>query len=201
MTRLVADDSDEAYTAHFNHERVRGLLVVEPSVLPPGGIVLVPYDEQWPVTFGRIAAMIRWVLGDGALQIEHVGSTSVPGLSAKPIIDVALAVADPTNEPAYVPQLESAGFVFRVREPDWHQHRLFRLENPACNLHVFAKGSPEIERYLLFRDRLRSVEEERTAYDRKKEALAQRPWRYMQQYADAKSDIVEGVIERARQAR
>jgi GrpB-like predicted nucleotidyltransferase (UPF0157 family) len=195
MTRLVASGDGAEMEA-----KLKEVVIGGPTELPPEGIVLEPYNAAWPVMFEQLAARVRDVLGDRVLLLEHIGSTAVPGLSAKPIIDVVLAVADPGDEAAYVPQLESAGFVLRVREPSWHQHRLLKHGDPVCNLHVFPAGCPEIRRDLLFRDRLRSVPEERGAYEREKLALVKRRWRYMQQYADAKSDIVEAIIARAEQA-
>src|SRR5690242_6759957 len=102
-----------------------------------GPVVLVDYDPEWPRLFEREETRIRDALGDAALQVEHTGSTSIPGLAAKPIIDVLLVVADSADEAAYVPALERAGYVLRVREPDWSEHRLLKDTNPSVNLHVF----------------------------------------------------------------
>ena len=113
---------------------------------------------------------MRGALGAGALAIEHLGSTSVPGLPAKPVIDVVLTVEDPAREAAYVPPLEAAGFVFRLREPDWYGHRLLVAGPgngiPAANIHVFAPGCPETSRMLAFRQWLRTHEADRSAYAR-----------------------------------
>ena len=130
--------------------------------------------------------------------MEHVGSTSVQGLAAKPIIDILLLVSDPSDEDAYVPQLEAAGYLLHGREPGWHQHRLLRGTEPPANVHVFAIGSSEVERMLLFRDRLRTHPDERELYERAKRELAARRWGYVQDYADAKSQVVEEIIARAR---
>jgi GrpB-like predicted nucleotidyltransferase (UPF0157 family) len=130
--------------------------------------------------------------------VENVGSTSVPGLAAKPIIDILLLVSDPADEDAYVPQLEAAGYLLHGREPGWHQHRLLRGTEPPANVHVFAIGSSEVERMLLFRDRLRAHPDERELYERAKRELAARRWGYVQDYADAKSQVVEEIIARAR---
>jgi GrpB-like predicted nucleotidyltransferase (UPF0157 family) len=162
-----------------------------------GPIVLVDYDPTWPRLFAREAERTRSALGDGVLGLEHVGSTSVPGLTAKPIIDIVLVVADSAHEPSYVPQLESAGYVLRIREPDWFQHRLFKGPDTNINMHVFSAGCPEIDRMLRFRDWLRDHDEDRVLYEHEKRALAQRAWRYVQGYADAKSRIVEEILGRA----
>ncbi len=132
------------------------------------------------------------------LQLVHVGSTSVPGLASKPIIDICLVVADPSDEAAYVPALEAAGYTLRIREPEWFEHRLFKGPDTDVNLHVYPKGCPEIERYLLFRDQLRTNAADRELYERTKRELAQRNWRYVQNYADAKTEVVEAIIGRAR---
>jgi GrpB-like predicted nucleotidyltransferase (UPF0157 family) len=118
-------------------------------------ITLVAYDPGWPRLFSREADRLRSVLGDAALRIEHVGSTSVPGLMAKPIIDILLVVPDSADEPRYVPQLQGAGYVLRIREPEWFEHRLFKGPDTAINLHVFSPGATEVQRMLRFRDRLR----------------------------------------------
>jgi GrpB-like predicted nucleotidyltransferase (UPF0157 family) len=160
-------------------------------------VTLVDPDPAWPALFATEARRIRQALGDRAMLVAHVGSTSVPGLIAKPIVDVVLAVDDSADEPAYLPALEAAGYVLRIREPGWHEHRLLNGPDTAVNLHVFSAGSPEIERMLLFRDRLRSSGEDRERYAAAKRALAGPEWRQVQDYADAKSTIVEEIIARA----
>src|SRR5260370_9961577 len=97
-------------------------------------ITLVEYDLVWPENFAHEAKRIKTALGERAIKVEHVGSTSVPGLVAKPIIDILLVVADSADEPSYVPALEAPGYVLRIREPDWHQHRL--LKGPDTNLNL-----------------------------------------------------------------
>jgi len=133
-----------------------------------------------------------------AAVVEHVGSTSVPGLVAKPILDVLLLVPDPADEAAYVPRLEAAGFLLYVREPGWHEHRFLRAHDPEVQVHVFAVGSSEAERMLLFRDRIRAHEGDRRLYEETKRRLAVQHWERVQDYADAKSEVVEAVIARAR---
>ena len=164
-------------------------------------ITLAEYDPEWPVLFDREAARIRVVLGDTAVRVEHVGSTSVPGLAAKPIIDILLAVPDSANEQAYVPALESAGDVLRSREPDWFEQRLFKGPDTNINLHVFTVGAAEIDRMLLFRDWLRADDADRDAYLQVKRDLAKRSWRHVQHYADSKTAIVQQILARAAAAR
>ena len=169
---------------------------------PPssGPVVLVESDPEWPRLFEREAERIRAALGERALQIEHTGSTSIPGLAAKPVIDILLVVADSAEEAAYVPPLEAAGYVLCIREPDWFEHRVVKGTDPTANVHVFSTGCVEIERMLLFRDRLRANDAERELYEETKRELARREWKFVQHYADAKSEVVEAIIERARTA-
>jgi GrpB-like predicted nucleotidyltransferase (UPF0157 family) len=140
---------------------------------------------------------VRAALGEGVLVLEHVGSTSVPELAAKPRIDMLLVVADSANEAAYVPVLEAAGYELQIREPDWYEHRMFKGPDTAVNLHVFSPGCPEVERMLLFRDWLRGNEADRHLYERTKRELARRSWTYAQHYADSKAPVVEEIIARA----
>lgn len=161
-------------------------------------IQVVDYDPEWPALFEREAARIRSVLGERVLRLEHTGSTSVPGLAAKPIIDMTLAVPDSADEAAYVPDMEGVGYVLRIREPEWYEHRLFKGPDTDVNLHVFSAGCEEIERMLLFRDWLRANDADRALYQRSKRELAARDWKYVQNYADAKTAVVEEIIARAR---
>jgi GrpB-like predicted nucleotidyltransferase (UPF0157 family) len=182
--------------APMTEEEIRAAWVTEPPRLV-GRIEVVDYDPEWPRLFEREADRIRAVLGKRAVQLEHVGSTSVPGLAAKPIIDIMLVVPDSGDELAYVPDLEAAGYVLVIREAERQQHRVFKGPDTNVNLHVYSPGSPEIERYLIFRDRLRSDPADRERYQRVKRELARRDWRYVQQYADAKTEVVEEIIARA----
>ena len=128
---------------------------------------------------------------------EHAGSTSVPGLAAKPVIDIVLAVPDSSDEGAYVPALEAAGYVLRIREPDWYEHRLFKGPDTNVNVHVFYEGCEEIARMLAFRDHMRVNDADRELYERTKRELAAREWEFVQDYADAKTDVVKEIVARA----
>lgn len=175
-----------------------------------GTIAIVPYDNQWPVLYQRERTRIVEALGDRALSIDHVGSTSVPGLSAKPIIDIMLIVADCADEAVYVLDLLAAGYVLRIREPAKYAngtfdglgpHRVFKGSGIDLNLHVWSQYSPEIERNLIFRDWLRAHPEDLEIYEQTKLALAKRNWDNVQQYADAKTEVIEQIRNRARAAR
>ncbi|MGY2091129.1 GrpB family protein [Nocardia gipuzkoensis] len=167
-------------------------------------VVLEEYNPAWPDWYAEEEAVIRASLGAVALRIEHTGSTSVPGLAAKPLIDILLLVPDTTDEPAYLPALEAAGYTLRIRQPGWYQHRCLvrRVDTGASrdvNLHVLSpeSGAPEIERILAFRDRLRTHDSDREYYERTKRQLAQRDWKFVQHYANAKSAVIEEILGRA----
>jgi len=155
------------------------------------------YDPTWPELFSREERRIRKALGDRVIRLEHVGSTSVPGLAAKPIIDILLVVADSGDESSYVPALEAQGYVLRIREVEWYQHRLLNGPDTNINLHVFSAGAAEIDRMLTFRDLLRTNAETRELYARTKHELARRTWKYVQNYADAKSEIIQQILASA----
>ena len=173
----------------------------EPWSVP---VVLHDPDPTWAATFTVDAAALRGVLGPVALAVDHVGSTSVPGLPAKPLIDILLQVPDSADEAAYVPALEPLGYWLQLREPDWLEHRvLYRRTAKGSthdvNLHVLSPGtgSAEIARMLTFRDRLRADAHDRDRYAAVKRELATHRWRQVQDYADAKSDVIEEILARA----
>jgi len=178
-------------------ENLAKVTIGAPQVLA-GQIEIRDYDPRWPDLYAREAERIRSALGDRVVRLEHGGSTSVPGLPAKPIVDIVLEVPDSSDEPAYVPELEAAGYVRRIREPDWLEHRLFKGPDTNINLHVFSAGCPETDQMLLFRDWLRANEADRDLYVRAKRELAAREWKYTQQYADAKTAVVKEILARAR---
>jgi GrpB-like predicted nucleotidyltransferase (UPF0157 family) len=158
------------------------------------------YDPDWSKKFEMHAGLIRESLGKAAERLEHVGSTSVPGLAAKPIIDILLVVEDSADEDSYLPLMEGAGYVLRVREPDFHEHRMFRTPARDVHVHVLSRGSREVDRLLTFRDRLRSNVGERKEYEAVKRSLAGQPWPDMNAYAAAKSETVERIIAAAESA-
>jgi GrpB-like predicted nucleotidyltransferase (UPF0157 family) len=160
-------------------------------------IVVVDYDPGWPQRFELERQKILGALGERALSVDHIGSTSVPGLAAKPIIDICLAVSDSSDEESYLAPLEAVGYELRVREPDFHEHRMVRTHALDVHVHIFTQGSGEIDRYLVFRDWLRSHDADRELYASMKRDLAERDWPTMQHYADAKTDVVEAIIRRS----
>jgi len=167
---------------------------------PVRGIAIEAYDPGWPQRFDELERRIADALGDRALSVEHVGSTSVPGLAAKPIIDVDLIVPDSSDEDAYVPALESAGFVLRVREPWWYEHRCLVFADPRCNLHVFSPGCAEAARHRIFRDWLRANPADLDLYrDAKVTAAHEANARdeHVMEYNARKQGVIREIYDRA----
>ena len=157
-------------------------------------IILCTYDPAWAKDFEAERRKIEVALGLLPHRVEHVGSTSVAGLAAKPIIDLQLGVPNVEDEDAYLPHLEPAGYTLRVRE---HGHRMLRTASLKAHLHVCDAGSDWERRHLLFRDWLRRSPEDRRSYDLAKRELARRDWPTMNHYADAKSEVITAIFIRA----
>lgn len=174
------------------------------SGLPRAPIALVDHDSSWNEQYSHLSELILSALGPLALGIEHVGSTSVPGLAAKPIIDIALVVPSPGEEIAYRPHLHSIDFELVIREPAWYQHRMFKhidagtgtLLTPLCNLHVFGPRCPEVARMRIFRDRLRSHPDDRDRYQEAKlrsVAKANAAGETVMEYNARKHDVIRDI--------
>ena len=160
-------------------------------------LIHVPYSEEWPVAFEIEKQKIAKALGANALRIDHIGSTSVPGLLAKPVIDIQVSVANPDDESLYIPLLEEAGYHLRVREPG---HRMLRTFDPmTVHIHICHVGSDWERRHLLFRDWLRENESDRDAYAKLKVSLQEVDWETLDDYAEAKGPIIAEITERAEQ--
>jgi GrpB-like predicted nucleotidyltransferase (UPF0157 family) len=187
---------DESTAAERRDAEVERMTIGAPDLLN-SQIELAEYDPAWPEQYAELERTIRDALGEQVRLIEHCGSTSVPGLPAKPRIDIVLAVPDSSSEADYVPHLEANGFWLRIREPDWFEHRVFKFAEPDVNLHVFTEGCSEIEKMLVFRDWLRSHPDDRDLYASEKRRLAAQTWKYTQHYADAKSTVVQEILARA----
>jgi GrpB-like predicted nucleotidyltransferase (UPF0157 family) len=162
-----------------------------------GRVQIVSYDREWPRLYEREAERLRAVLGAQVVLLEHVGSTSVPGLPAKPIIDIDLRVADTADEDAYLPALTAAGYQLVIREPDWYGHRVFKGPDTDINLHVFGRQTEEIERHLLLRDWMRAHPEDRDLYRDAKLALAKQTFSTIYEYSNAKTAVVIEILKRA----
>ena len=160
-------------------------------------IRIVDYDPRWPAKFQTHAELISSALDDRAVAIEHIGSTSVTGLAAKPIIDILLVVEHSEDEASYLARLEAAGYTLRVREPEFHEHRMLRTPELDVHVHVYSRGCPEIERYLTFRNRLRNNANNRQLYESTKRRLSAEDWSDMNEYADAKGEVIEGILAQA----
>lgn len=162
---------------------------------PTDKLVIHAPDPAWPHLFAQHESRIRAALGDAASDIHHVGSTSVPDLAAKAIIDILLVVEDITDEEQYVEPLVAAGYVLRVREPG---HRLLRTPQRDVHIHVHEPDHPESVEFLLFRDHLRRDAADRALYEATKRSLLSQEWTHMQAYADAKQPVIAAIKARAR---
>ena len=164
------------------------------------GIEVTDPAPDWPRQYDSLAARIRQALGWRVLQLEHTGSTSVPGLPAKPIIDIDLTVADPDREQDYVPALEAIGFQLVIREPWWYGHRQLRADGPRCNLHVFGFDSPEPVRHRIFRDWLRGNTDDRDRYaaaKRQAASEANAAAEHVMHYNARKEQVIREIYGRA----
>lgn len=164
---------------------------------PPASetVVIAPYDPDWPRRYQTLATAIRTALGDTALDVQHVGSTSVEGLAAKDVIDIDLTVADPRDENRYLPPLEELGYYLTVREPSFHEHRCLRLATPRANLHVFPPECPEVIRHRMFRDWLRTHPDDRRLYENAKRAAIPGGGHVMD-YNARKQDVIREIYDR-----
>lgn len=160
----------------------------------PTHIVIVDYDPAWPPRYEQERSRIERALKGRARRIEHVGSTSVPGLAAKPIIDILVTLDDVEQDEALIRDLEAAGYPLRVHEP---AHRMFRTPERDVHIHVFDDDASDVERQLLLRERLRRSESDRALYAATKRELAEREWSDMNYYADAKSEVIREIMSRA----
>jgi GrpB-like predicted nucleotidyltransferase (UPF0157 family) len=187
-------------TSFDDSEPPPGLDPWVPGARPDTGIEIAEPDPAWPQRYDELAARIRGALGWRALQLEHVGSTSVPGLPAKPVIDIDLTVADPDREADYVPALEKIDFRLVIREPWWYGHRVLLTDEPRCNLHVFGLDSPETVRHRIFRDWLRGNPGERERYAQAKRqaaAAANAAGEHVMEYNARKQQVVREIYHRA----
>jgi len=177
---------EEVDAARIDHES----WAVEP-------VEVVRPDPAWTVRFDTVSERVRAALGERVLGLEHVGSTSVPGLWAKPVIDVDLIVASSADEDTWLPDLEAAGFVLRVREPGWEEHRLVRGEDPTSNVHVWSVGAKEPRKHAMFRDWLRTHDDDRALYADAKRAAAARGFTDVMQYNNEKAWVIYDIYEKA----
>ena len=171
-----------------------------PGTAPATGIEVTDPDPVWPRRYDDLAGRIREALGWRVLQLEHVGSTSVPGLAAKPVIDIDLTVADPGREQDYVPALETIGFRLVIREPWRYGHRALVADEPRSNLHVYGFDSPEPVRHRIFRDWLRGNPGDRDRYAATKHQAASEAnagGEHVMQYNARKQRVIREIYHRA----
>jgi GrpB-like predicted nucleotidyltransferase (UPF0157 family) len=159
-------------------------------------IVIEDYDPAWADRFAAARSSLRDVLGGLVVNVEHVGSTSVPGLAAKPIIDIDLVIEDTTEEARYLAPLERLGYRLVLREPWWYGHRMLVGPDEDVNLHVWPRGAPEPVRHTLFRDWLRSHPGDRDLYARTKRRLARDTAQQPGDYSLAKNDVIDAIYAR-----
>jgi GrpB-like predicted nucleotidyltransferase (UPF0157 family) len=180
---------------HGTPEQMANALVREP---PRGwrSVVIEDYDPAWADRFAAVSAALHDVLGDKIIGLEHVGSTSVPGLAAKPIVDVDLLVADTADESHYLPALEGLGYCLVLREPWWYGHRMLVDAAEDIHLHIWPQDAPEPVRHRLFRDWLRTHPEDRELYASTKRRLARETADGSADYTFAKSDVIDDIYTR-----
>ncbi|KAK1561691.1 grpb/dephospho-CoA kinase [Colletotrichum navitas] len=168
-------------------------------------LAIEPPNPEWPAQFEKIKSLIDGALGPVALSVNHVGSTSVPRLPAKAVIDIDLVVADPTDEDAYAPALERVGFQFLVREPEWHEHRFFAMYQPYhCNLHVFKEGTAELVRHIIMKEWLIANDDDRELYARTKMEAAEVSNSLREEVMDynlRKENVIREILQRAFKAK
>lgn len=164
---------------------------------PPAETVeVVTYDSSWIAVYAEVASSIEKELGASVQKIDHIGSTAIPGIAAKPVIDIDLTVADPTDEKNYLPALENLGFRLIVREPRFHGHRLCHLEHPRVNLHIFGPNCPETIRHLLFRNWLRQSEDDRQLYSNAKLEAVKGCSVDIEKYHENKKKVVHEIYQK-----
>ena len=157
-------------------------------------VVLTPYDPSWPTRYEAQQQRLLAALGAKARRIEHIGSTAVPGLVAKPVLDVLLVVDDVQDEGSYLELLEADGYVLRVREPG---HRMLRTPDLGVHVHIWSQGDPSVDAHLAFRDQLRMSQDDRDRYAATKRELAARHWPTINHYAAAKTTVIREILNRS----
>lgn len=195
----LAQDVKDVLVMNSSKPRRPDVTTVEiiggPEALEVG---LGSYDARWAEVYLHHRRRILDALAAVDVDVEHIGSTSVPGLAAKPIVDIVVAVADITAEEDYLDGLLAAGYELRVREPG---HRLVRTPTRDVHVHVYERGDAAVHEYLLFRDHLRTNADDRALYESVKRALLSQQWNDMNDYADAKNDVIFAIKTRARATR
>jgi GrpB-like predicted nucleotidyltransferase (UPF0157 family) len=161
---------------------------------PSGESVTLVVSDVWPARFEELRKVIVSALGDTAVRVDHVGSTAVPGIPAKPIVDIQVSVPDVEDEDAYGPALERLGWSMRSREPG---HRYFRTPKgaqPRIQVHVCEVGGEWEREHLLFRDYLRAHPERASAYGEVKRHFGERYRDDRLAYTEAKTPFIRTTL-------
>jgi GrpB-like predicted nucleotidyltransferase (UPF0157 family) len=180
---------------HGTPEQMAAALVGEPPATWQS-IIIEDYDPAWADRFAAASSLLGEALSGLILAIEHVGSTSVPGLPAKPIIDIDLLIGDTADESRYLPALEELGYRLVLREPWWYGHRMLVSPAEDVHLHVWPSGAPEPVRHRLFRDWLRAHPADRDLYAATKRRLARDTVHRPGDYSLAKNDVIDDIYVR-----
>jgi GrpB-like predicted nucleotidyltransferase (UPF0157 family) len=157
-------------------------------------VVLAPPDPAWAEQFREISDQLREACGDKFVAVHHIGSTSVPGLAAKPLIDMLPVLRRHDDGPPLAAPMEALGFVYFGAYGIEGRHFFRRKGDLDVNVHMFETGHIEIERHVVFRDALRSDSKLLAAYQALKQELAARFPHDVDSYAKSKSDFIEGVL-------
>jgi GrpB-like predicted nucleotidyltransferase (UPF0157 family) len=167
-------------------------------------LIVADYSPAWPGLFEEEKRLLETVVPAGVGVIEHVGSTSVPGLAAKPIIDIMIGLHDFSTVDALVPAIVALGYEYIPKYEDVMPYRRYfrRMlgEAHTHHIHMVATGTEFWDRHLLFRDYLRANPDASDRYASLKRMLAEREWNDMNDYAAAKTDFIRGIENEAMQA-
>jgi GrpB-like predicted nucleotidyltransferase (UPF0157 family) len=169
--------------------------------LEPTKVQLVPYDPQWPIEFDKERLEIEKAIGADILSVDHIGSTSIPGLCAKPIIDILIGLKDFGDGFRCVSALEKLGYTFRGEHGIPGRH-YFRKGSPRTHhLHMYTRGTPDWQHHILFRDYLRAHAAQRDSYAELKTALAKQYPENREKYLDGKAAFIQNIIQLAKYAK
>ncbi|WP_410811128.1 GrpB family protein [Micromonospora sp. 067-2] len=192
---MVEYPQDVVQRFHGTPEQVdAGLVGERPRTW--ASVVIEEYDPAWAHRFAAVRSSLAEALGGLIIAVEHVGSTAVPGLVAKPVIDIDVLIENTADESSYLPALEGLGYRLVLREPWWQGHRMLLSPAEDVNLHVWPQGAPEPVRHRLFRDWLRSHPQDRELYAASKRRLARDTASRPRDYSLAKNDVIDGIYAR-----
>jgi GrpB-like predicted nucleotidyltransferase (UPF0157 family) len=174
---------------------------IQTEYRPGGLIVLVPYDPRWCSDFEQESASVRAALGDLLMALHHIGSTAIPGIVAKPVVDMLAVVTDVVLLDTRAHLLEDLGYE-AMGEFGIEGRRYFRKNSKegarTHQIHAFAGGAPEIDRHLAFRDYLRGHPDEAQQYENLKLELARHFITDTASYTDGKTEFIREIERRAR---